>query len=167
MGCLEEGVVTLEEIQTPDEPRFQKGPVVIIECIQEIPCNPCVDSCPHGAISIRPTLNDLPRVDFDKCIGCGLCIAHCPGLAIFLVDHTFEKKRALVGIPYEFVPLPKIGETVEVFNRAGRPCGKGEIIRIRNAQSQDRTPVVYLAVSKRLAMTVRHFKRISDASAKK
>ena len=32
----------LESIQTlPSDERYAEGPVAIIECVQEIPCNPC------------------------------------------------------------------------------------------------------------------------------
>lgn len=163
MGFLEDGVVDLAEIQQPDKKRFNQGPVVVIECVQKIPCNPCVESCPQEAITIQPTVNDMPRVDFEKCTGCASCIAHCPGLAIFVVNRAFDKKRSLISMPYEFIPLPSIGETVDVFDRSGQRCGEGEIIRIRNAPSQDRTPVVSVAVEQSLAMTARHFKRKSHA----
>jgi len=167
MGYREDGVVVRNDLQLPDDDRFEQGPVVLIECVQEIPCNPCAESCPQGAIMIQPTLNDLPRVDFEKCIGCGSCIARCPGLAIFMVDQAFEKKRSSVSMPYEFIPLPVKGERVVVLDRSGIPCGEGEIIRIWNTQSHDRTPVVSVAVEKRLAMTVRHFKRKCKADGRK
>jgi Fe-S-cluster-containing hydrogenase component 2 len=163
MGYLEDGTVQLEDLQTPPEERFDRGPVVVIECVQNIPCNPCVESCPQKAISIRPSINDLPRVDFAKCTGCGLCVAGCPGLAIFVVDKTFDESRALVSMPYEFLPLPDQGEKVAVFDRAGLPIGEGEVIRIRNAKSQDRTPIVSVAVEKNLAMQARHFQRMKKS----
>ncbi len=164
MGYLEDGVLVPEDLQLPDDDRFEQGPVVLVECVQEIPCNPCVESCPQGAITIHPTINDVPKVDFGRCTGCGLCIAHCPGLAIFVVDQTFEKKRSLISMPYEFIPLPVAGEKVIVLDRSGKPCGEGEIIRIRNTRLQDRTPVVSVAVNKPLAMTVRHLKRNCKAN---
>jgi Fe-S-cluster-containing hydrogenase component 2 len=159
VSYLQDGVVALTELQLPDAKRLDKGPVVVIECVQEIPCNPCVESCPQKAIAIEPTVNDVPRVDFDRCTGCGSCIPHCPGLAIFVIDKNHDLRRSLVSLPYEFVPLPAVGEKVDVFDRAGIRVGEGEIVRIRNAKIQDRTPVVSVAVDRTLAMTVRHFKR--------
>ena len=32
---------------------MNQGPVAIIECVQEIPCDPCVDACRQGAIIDR------------------------------------------------------------------------------------------------------------------
>ena len=162
MSYLEDGVLEIEDVQVPTEERFQEGPVVVVECVQEIPCNPCVDACSRGAITIEGSINDLPEVDFDRCNGCGLCIANCPGLAIFLVDKTYDEKKALMGLPYEFLPLPETGERVVLLDRTGEVCGEGEIVKVRNAKVQDRTPVVFLAVDKPLAMTVRHFMRKED-----
>jgi len=160
MGFLETGVVEKKDIRTPSEGRFQKGPVAIIECIQKIPCNPCVESCPQNAISIKGSINNIPKVDFEVCNGCSMCIANCPGLAIFLVDKTYNKEKATVSIPYEFTPLPEKGEKVELLSRSGEKCGEGEVVKVRNAKFQDRTPIVTLAVKKSLAMDVRFFRRM-------
>jgi ferredoxin len=40
-----------------------------------IACRKCEKVCPHGAISI---VNNLARIDYDKCEGCGLCAGVCP-----------------------------------------------------------------------------------------
>jgi Fe-S-cluster-containing hydrogenase component 2 len=160
MGFLQTGVVDKKEIRIPPEERFQKGPVAIIECVQKIPCNPCVESCPKGAISIKGSINNIPEVDFDLCNGCGSCLANCPGLAIFLVDKSHDKNKSTVSVPYEFKPLPEKGEKVHLLNRSGQICGKGEVVKVRNARVQDRTPIVTLAMDKPLTMEVRFFRRI-------
>jgi Fe-S-cluster-containing hydrogenase component 2 len=166
MNYLKDGIVEIQDLQLPSEERFEKGPVVIIECVQEIPCNPCVEACPFSAITMPESINHVPVVDFEKCTGCGVCIAQCPGLAIFVVDRTFEEKRALVSLPYEFLPLPEKGERITLIDRAGQPCGEGEVIRIRNAKNQDRTPVITLAVEKSLEMRVRFFRRKKNEAKK-
>jgi Fe-S-cluster-containing hydrogenase component 2 len=99
---METGIPTKEDVLTvtPSEERFAKGPVVIVECFQEIPCNPCVDACNRKAITKEKSINALPKVDFEKCNGCGLCIAQCPGLAIFVVDKTYSETHAVDRIPY-------------------------------------------------------------------
>jgi len=162
MSYLEDGIVEITDIQIPSEERFQKGPVAVIECVQEIPCNPCVESCPCGAIVIQGSINAIPKINFDRCNGCGMCIAHCPGLAIFLVNKNYDTKRALVGLPFEFLPLPEEGEIVNLMDRAGQVCAEGEVVRVRNTKAQDRTPVVFLAMDKDLAMEVRFFRRKVD-----
>jgi Fe-S-cluster-containing hydrogenase component 2 len=159
MSFLEDGIITIDDIQVPSKERLSRGPVAIIECVQEIPCNPCVDSCPVGAITMEKSINDLPEIDFEKCTGCALCVANCPGLAIFIIDQTYSEKKALVAMPYEFLPLPEKDEEVILLDRAGEPCGPGHVVRIRNAKAQDRTPVIFLAVDQELAMTVRFFRR--------
>lgn len=162
MGFLETGVVDKKDIRTPSEKRFQKGPVAIIECIQKIPCNPCVESCPRNAITIQGSINNTPEVSFDKCNGCGMCLANCPGLAIFLIDKTYDNKKSTVSVPYEFTPLPEKGEKVELLDRSGEKCGEGEVVKTRNPKIQDRTPIVTLAVDTSLVMDVRFFRRISN-----
>ncbi len=162
MDYLETGVLNKKDIKTPSEERFQKGPVAVIECIQKIPCNPCVESCPRNAISIMGSINNIPEVDFDQCNGCGMCIANCPGLAIFLLDKTYDANQATVSVPYEFRPLPEKGEKVVLLNRSGEKCGEGEVVKVRNAKIQDRTPIVTLAMDKSLTMDIRFFRRIPN-----
>ena len=139
MSYLEDGIIQIKDLQLPTKDRFKEGPVVIIECVQEIPCDPCVESCSFHAITIPESINHIPVVDFEKCTGCAVCIAQCPGLAIFVVDQTFEKNRALVILPYEFLPLPEKGETVILLDRAGQDCGEGEVIRVRNMTGRERS----------------------------
>ena len=159
MTFLETGILELSDLTVPSAERMGEGPVAIIECVQEIPCNPCVDSCKRGAITMGDSINNVPVVNYDKCNGCALCVANCPGLAIFIIDMTFEDNRALVGMPYEFLPLPEEGETVTLLNRGGDSVSSGEIIKVRNAKIQDRTPVIFIACDKEKAMSVRFFRR--------
>ena len=81
---FETGVPTREDIKRVKPPagKQRKGPVAIIECFQKIPCDPCFAACPVEAISEFDNINDLPEIDWEKCTGCGVCIAFCPGLAI-------------------------------------------------------------------------------------
>lgn len=143
-----EGVIEITELTLPDNEQLAKG-VAVIECIQEIPCNPCVDVCPVHAITMHD-INALPHVDYSACVGCGKCIEVCPGLAIFLIKITGDK--AFVTIPYEFIPLPEIGDVVHAFNREGKHICDGEVKRIK----KDITPVITVAIPKEYAMDVRH-----------
>lgn len=139
----------------PSEDRRKKGPVAVIECFQEIPCNPCSTACSAGAIKQLDDINKCPQIDHDRCTGCGICVAKCPGLAIFIIDESYSKEEALVKIPYEFLPLPKEGSFVTGLNREGKPVCRAKVVKIQNTKSQDRTPVISLAVPKEFSMEVR------------
>ncbi|GAB6181044.1 4Fe-4S dicluster domain-containing protein [Desulfotomaculum defluvii] len=155
-----DGIATPENVALvlPPVERLARGPVAIAECFQNIPCDPCYHSCKQGAIKEFTDINDRPQILFDLCNGCGTCMSRCPGLAIFIVDATFSENEALVKIPYEFLPIPEVDETVTAINRAGQPVGKARVVRVQNTKIQDRTAIVWLAVPKDLMMEVRHFK---------
>ncbi len=156
---LSDGVLSTDDFVVPSEFRRKQGRVIMIECVQQIPCNPCSEICPRKAITITGEITNIPVVDFEKCNGCGICIANCPGLAIFSVDESFSDERAEVGLPYEFKPLPNAGDEVNLLDRAGNMIGSGKIKRVLNPKKYDRTAVVYLDVPKHLSLAVRFFKR--------
>ena len=156
----ETGIPTKEDLLsvTPPEERFSKGPVAIVECFQEIPCNPCVDACGFHAITQLKDINDLPMVDFDKCTGCGLCIAQCPGLAIFVVDKTYSATHAVVRLPYEFIPVPEKGQYARGLDREGKEMGWFEVVRVVPGGPKNKTVVLWLAVPRELSMEVRNIR---------
>ncbi len=149
------GIPMREDISaiTPSETRLNKSAVALIECFQEIPCDPCAVSCPHGAIKPFSNINDLPTIDHEQCNGCALCVAACPGLAIFVIDYSFSPDNALIKIPHEFVPVPAKGESVDVLSRNGKVLGKGTVERA--VTFKDKTTVVHVVVSKTIAMEAR------------
>ncbi|MDO7786164.1 4Fe-4S binding protein [Desulforamulus aquiferis] len=153
------GIPTPEDIAAvmPTEERLSKGPVAITECFQNIPCDPCYHSCKRGAIKAFTDINERPQIDFDKCNGCGSCMSRCPGLAIFVVDATYSDSEALVKIPYEFLPLPRVNQIVTAVNRAGEELGNAKVVKVQNTKAQDKTALVWLAVPKNLMMESRHF----------
>ncbi len=148
------GVISVEELRSlgllPPEERLRKGPVAILECPEQIPCNICVDACPSGAIRMDK-ITDIPRVDWDKCVGCGTCVAMCPGLAAFVVDLS-KPDRAYVTVPHEFLPVPREGEEVWLLSRDGRRVGRGRVVKV---WERNRTWVVTVEVPRELAMEVR------------
>lgn len=154
------GIPTPEDVAgvLPTAERLAKGPVAISECFQNIPCDPCYHSCKRGAIKEFDDINERPKIDFDKCNGCGTCMSRCPGLAIFVVDSTYSDTEALVKIPYEFLPIPRVNQTVIAVNRAGQEIGEAKVIKVQNTKVQDKTALVWLAVSRDLMLEVRHFK---------
>lgn len=140
----------------PSAERLQQGPVAVIECFQRIPCNPCATSCRRGAILPFEDINDQPQVNYDLCNGCAICVANCPGLAIFVVDETYSQEEALVKIPYEFSPLPPEGSRVVALDRVGEPVGEAVVVRVQNPSAFDRTAVIHLCVPKILSHSVRN-----------
>lgn len=156
------GIVSKDELAgcpgMPTKNRMDRGPVAVIECVQEIPCDPCVQSCPHHAIEIGEEITGLPRLIEDKCTGCGLCIAPCPGQAIFVVDMNHSPERGMVMIPYEFSPLPKIHSTVKALDREGKVVGEARVVKVGNPKRNNRTPVISLLVPRDLVMDVRNIR---------
>ena len=166
-GIFYTGIPSLEELEScpgfPSEERFQLGKVACIECVQEIPCNPCEGACPFGAISIGDKITNLPVLDEDKCVGCGTCVASCPGLAITVIDMLWSDNEALIEFPYEYYPLPHKGELVEAVNRAGETICSGKIMIIRNVGAYAGTTVLGMSIPKKYAKEVRSIKRLPKA----
>ena len=152
------GIPTDDDLEKviPDKKRLAQGPVVIIECFQKIPCDPCAISCKLGAIKPFKDINDLPQVDFDKCTGCGICISSCPGLAIFVIDMNYSDEKSLIKLPHEMLPLPEKGEDVYALDRVGSILGKVKVVRV--LKIKNKTNIISLEVPKSMAMKVRSIK---------
>jgi Fe-S-cluster-containing hydrogenase component 2 len=142
----------------PPPERLKRGPVAVIECVQEIPCNPCEKACPFGAIEVGPDITRLPRLDLDKCRGCGLCLSKCPGLAIFLLDASGDGPEALVMMPYEYLPLPAVGDIVDGVDRTGRFVVKARVVKVDTGAGREGTAITTLAVAKEHMHEVRSFR---------
>ncbi len=158
------GIPSKEQIEAvlPPPERIAREAVAIIECYQEIPCNPCTKACPQNAILPMKDINERPKIDFDKCNGCAMCVAACPGLAISVIDATFgNEDEALVKLPWEFLPLPKKDEVVQTLNRAGEVVGEGRVVRVLDTKAFDRTRVVFLAVPYKDMLEVKSIERRS------
>ena len=152
------GIPTDDDLEKiiPNKERLANGPVVIIECFQEIPCDPCAIPCKLGAIKPFKDINDLPQVDFDKCTGCGVCISSCPGLAIFVIDENYSGEKSLIKLPHEMLPLPKKGEEVYALDRDGSVLGKAKVVKVLKVENK--TNIISLEVPKSTVMKVRSVK---------
>jgi Fe-S-cluster-containing hydrogenase component 2 len=147
-AVFENGVLTGERpgaVRPPEKLwRERKGGLVVVECPQRIPCNPCNTSCPAGAIVKFADINDVPVIDYERCTGCALCVAKCPGLACFVVDLTFAPGLALMKLPYEMLPLPERGMSVKCLGRTGEVVCEGSVENVVEPH-KDRTRVVHVA----------------------
>lgn len=116
----------LEELDVlPPEETVKEKRVALIECVEEIPCNPCAVVCRLDAIE-KDGLCAPGTVDWEKCSGCTMCVAVCPGLSIFL--QQIKDEKGYVTMPYEVLPAPKVGMTVKLMDRSGTVVGEGKIV---------------------------------------
>ena len=143
------GVLERGDLDLPSSEALKRG-VVISECIQDIPCNPCVDACPFQAIKME-NLTDIPQIEYDTCTGCGKCVEVCPGLALFVVKML--DSRSQVTLPYEFLPVPHRGDSVHVLDRWGKIQGIGKVVRVKKINGG---ALITVEVEKDLGMEVRN-----------
>ncbi len=126
-----------------------------IHCFQKIPCNPCMSSCPVGAIKMDgdPIL-DLPKYS-SNCIGCMKCIAICPGLAITLVDKRNKKNgKVKVTFPYELNIETITDKELNITDYEGKIISKSTIESIK-----------YLKIEKRSLVTILIDENLADKAA--
>ncbi len=153
------GFLTDEELKNspgvPSETRRRKGPVATIECLEDIPCNPCESSCKYGAIIVGEDITNIPHLDGEKCVACQTCVYICPGQAIFMVDESLSDDRSTVMMPYEYRPLPEKGDVVAALDRAGQTIGNANVVAVRKTQRMDRTATVTIEVPREWSMRAR------------
>ena len=163
-GIIYTGVPSAEELAAcpgvPSNERMKKGRVAVIECVQEIPCNPCAGACPFGAIHIGEQITNLPCLEEETCTGCGQCIVQCPGLAITVVDKAFGEGEASIDFPFEYLPLPEAGDVVEAVSRGGKPLCQGRILKVLKRPAYAGTTVISMAVPLEYVDEVRSMKRL-------
>lgn len=158
-NLLKHGYVADEEIERFPGVTHKKGVHPVIECTQNIPCNPCQDACPKKCISIGKNITSLPIVvEGADCINCGMCVASCSGQAIFLVDEDCGDGTATVTLPYEFLPLPEAGTKGAALGRNGKKVCDAEVVSVKSSKAYDKTHLLTMRVPKEYAMTARFFK---------
>ena len=158
-NLLKKGYVADDEIERFPGVTHKKGIHPVIECTQNIPCNPCQDACPKKCISIGDNITSLPIVVPESdCINCGMCVASCSGQAIFLVDEDCGDGTATVTLPYEFLPLPEKGTKGIALGRDGNKVCEAEVVSVKSTKAFDKTNLLTMRVPKEYAMTARFFK---------
>ncbi|MDR0905313.1 MAG: FAD-dependent oxidoreductase [Oscillospiraceae bacterium] len=159
-NLLKKGYLADEEIAKYPGVKSVSGIHPVIECTQNIPCNPCQDSCPKKCITVGGNIVTLPVFDEKQgCIGCGQCIAACSGQAIFLVNEDIGDGLASVTIPYEFLPLPEKGESGTALDRAGNVIGTAKVTDVKSVKVFDHTNLVTFTVPKELGMRARFWRK--------
>jgi len=139
------GVPTYDQVisRFPDMKALLK-PKAVLECYEDIPCNPCSTSCPFQAIVIGKNINKQPMLLTDLCTGCGLCVPSCPGLAIVIAQ--VKGQEAIFKIPYEFLPMPNKQEVWQGVNRKGEVICDARIDQVLMNKTNDSTAVVTVSV---------------------
>jgi len=141
----------IEKPNLPDTERQYKKPFVQIDCLYGFACNPCVFSCPHGAIT-KSSTSSVPYVDYDKCIGCMECVYQCPGLAIF--GYNLKKDWLFLPIEYE----AEEGSEVFLVDNNAIKLGEGIIEKILKKKNKTNIArVKSLDISGEKLMEVRGF----------
>ena len=129
----------------------------VIRCVEEIPCNPCVDSCSRCSIVISgDPIMGLPEFK-GECTGCLRCVAACPALAITLVrpDAGEKEGTSIVVVPYELDSSGiEKGSEVRTVDFDGRTIGAGTVVRVNGAPGDDKRLLVSIEVPSGQAMEV-------------
>ncbi len=159
-----ENVEELEKLATlmkakPPEPvdtdliNKEEGIFPLFHCNQEIPCNPCTSVCPQGQIkTVDDLITQLPYfVGEQDCIGCGKCVAVCPGLAVTLVDYRKDRENPTITFPLELTPEKIVlGKRVLLVSNEGE-LGEFEVVRTRFLKEYPKTQLISVKVPSNLA----------------
>ncbi|MDD3218273.1 MAG: FAD-dependent oxidoreductase [Lachnospiraceae bacterium] len=159
-SLLTRGYLEDEEVMKFPGVVKKKGWHPVIECTQNIPCNPCQTACRFHCIKVGEKITSLPVVDMEsECKNCGLCVASCSGQAIFLVNEDYDDTSAAITLPYEFLPFPVVGEQGKAMGRSGAYVCDAQVLEVRKAASFDHTNLLTIKVPKEMAMRARFYRR--------
>lgn len=165
-SLLQKGFVADSEIEQYPGVIHKQGIHPVIECTQNIPCNPCQDACTKGCITIGKNITNLPIAsEQSDCINCGMCVASCSGQAIFLVNEDCGDGSATVTLPYEFLPLPEEGTKGYGCGRNGEKLCNAEVVSVKTMKAFDHTNLLTMRIPREYAMKARFFKTIYEEVA--
>ena len=131
----------------------EEGIFPVFYCNQEIPCNPCTSVCPSNQIeTVDGLITQLPYFKGEEeCIGCGKCIAVCPGLAVVLRDYRKDKSNPLVTFPLELTAekLEKDHKIIVVGNE--HELGEFKVYRARILKEFPKTQLITVKLPSEIA----------------
>ncbi|MDR0884797.1 MAG: FAD-dependent oxidoreductase, partial [Clostridiales Family XIII bacterium] len=151
--------------------KLEDGIFPVIECTQNIPCNPCQDACPKGCIKVGADIVALPAInEAVPCVGCGMCVSSCSGQAIFLVERGvtrgIEHGFSYITMPYEFRPLPKEGDEGIALDRSGKPVCSTIVVKVKDVKAMDKTALLTIKVPTKYESAVRFWEEDSASKLK-
>jgi Fe-S-cluster-containing hydrogenase component 2 len=131
-------------------------PALVIECPERIACDLCENICCRNVITVDGSSINTPRIaGLENCSACALCVAHCPGHAIFLVDNDWSADDAKITVPFELNGAPAAGTRVYAVDGSGARLGEVKVIRARSQKIYNKTTLLELAASKTFAGRIR------------
>jgi Fe-S-cluster-containing hydrogenase component 2/bacterioferritin-associated ferredoxin len=123
-----ESFIELQEaIYTPST-FISNKPVASLECAQKLPCFECVENCPEGAIEKNSIVN-YPKLNVEKCTGCGACVAACPAQAAVMVQELSKEQKAIYFLPERYKKCDSKNSNFYLLNRKGEKLGQGKFIQ--------------------------------------
>lgn len=150
-----------EEGKGTDSPRNEawqqalNGPVAVVDCREEIPCNPCEEACRKGAITIGDDICATPLYRPEDCDGCAKCVSLCPGMAVFILDRSAGGDGARLTVPYEMRDELKAGDEAWALDGEGNSLGKVKILNVTGGAKKGQTRLVKMEVPEEWALKVR------------
>ena len=93
-----------------------------------------------------------------------MCVASCSGQAIFLVEEDVVPGYGEVTMPYEFMPLPKVGDKGIACGRNGKEVCECEVTKVRTSPAFDHTNLLTIKVPNDMLMKARFYRAGKEAS---
>ena len=98
-----------------------------------------------------------------KNVPAAACVANCLVLPSPSLIRPTAIQRQSSSSPFEYLPLPEVGDTVQAVSRAGEVVCDATVTSVRKIKAYAGTAVVGIAVPKQFADEVRSMKRLKRA----